>query len=686
MAWFALVIVIDSIQRDWHKIECRGPNSNRHVGIQLARDITFPISYSNFLVLIKLYKAGLEILNIFAIEAFETFFFKRFFISSSLPSSLDFPKVPLGLPNTFPLARAAARPSLVRSEIKSLSISANKPNIELDDRISDYKIQRDDKNKPNLEVVGVFSETGSGWTPEERPVFEELVKYVCNNKTIKHVLFVWANRMGRNFEDYIDFKKRLRKANPDVHLHFIKEELVLQPLNKSDYKDEERLEDVIKKGKAFSGELSERITEARKDRFEQGRIAHMVCYGYINKHNPEPPYDTYIEIVPAHAERVKKIFEMRASGLSSLSTAKELERRGWTKRTYKRSLKRYIEEPFSKGYIDYMLQNEFYLGKAKRLGESKSSKHVPQIIDEALFEKVQNVKGPKKSQPEKTKGKYSSPVANLCKCHFCGCQITTDRVIKKYKNGKEQTFIYLRCTNGKIHRDANWYKRKFNKNVCIQPYNTEKGIVEAIDKEVEKLWFHDDVLVWLEGELENLRKDSKKVGAKIKDDLEAKLAKLNHRKSQINVMRADAELTKEEFLEMKNAVLKEIESVENELEELQDSDLSIEDEIEITIDIMSRLQEKWTTLSIKDKAEVLRIMAKKITLGKDGKNKPEIQWDMPWSFFYKVGSRGPNEIGSIEQGWHARRDLNPRPLDSKSTALSAELRAHLQCKSFILID
>ena len=26
--------------------------------------------------------------------------------------------------------------------------------------------------------------------------------------------------------------------------------------------------------------------------------------------------------------------------------------------------------------------------------------------------------------------------------------------------------------------------------------------------------------------------------------------------------------------------------------------------------------------------------------------------------------------------WHARRDLNPRPLDSKSTALSTELRAH----------
>ena len=32
--------------------------------------------------------------------------------------------------------------------------------------------------------------------------------------------------------------------------------------------------------------------------------------------------------------------------------------------------------------------------------------------------------------------------------------------------------------------------------------------------------------------------------------------------------------------------------------------------------------------------------------------------------------------------WHARRDSNPRPSDSKSTALSAELRAHVFLKAY----
>ena len=39
-----------------------------------------------------------------------------------------FPKAPLGRPSRFPLALAAASPSLVRSEIRSRSTSANNPN------------------------------------------------------------------------------------------------------------------------------------------------------------------------------------------------------------------------------------------------------------------------------------------------------------------------------------------------------------------------------------------------------------------------------------------------------------------------------------------------------------------------------------------------------------------------------
>src|SRR5260370_13502199 len=66
--------------------------------------------------------------TILAMDAFETCFCRRRRISSSLPSSRDFPSTPFGRPSSRPLARADANPSRVRSEIKSLSTSANRPN------------------------------------------------------------------------------------------------------------------------------------------------------------------------------------------------------------------------------------------------------------------------------------------------------------------------------------------------------------------------------------------------------------------------------------------------------------------------------------------------------------------------------------------------------------------------------
>ncbi len=63
---------------------------------------------------------------------------------------------------------------------------------------------------------------------------------------------------------------------------------------------------------------------------------------------------------------------------------------------------------------------------------------------------------------------------------------------------------------------------------------------------------------------------------------------------------------------------------------------------------MSRLRDKWTVLSLEDKAEVLRIMTKEIILGRDGKNTMEITWEDPWGILI---NQSP-----IESGWHTLID------------------------------
>ena len=110
--------------------------------------------------------------------------------------------------------------------------------------------------------------------------------------------------------------------------------------------------------------------------------------------------------------------------------------------------------------------------------------------------------------------------------------------------------------------------------------------------------------------------------------------------------------------------------IDNEIELLSQKSTSTEEEIELSLELMERMQNQWITLDFSKKAEILGILTKEISLGKDGKDKPLITWELPWAALYEIGRS--SKLGE----WHARRDLNPRPLDSKSTALSAELRAH----------
>lgn len=547
--------------------------------------------------------------------------------------------------------------------------------IKLDSSISGA-IPSDNVDSQSFKAEGFFVESGSGWEPEKRPVFYKMIDYVKKNK-INHIISCYVDRIARNLYDYTYLCRKL-EGSDSVHLHIVNENLAFSLSLKEDYEDRLKLENRLVTGKAESGRISQRVIKAREGRFEEGRVTYRVPYGYINKVHPTTRRP-FIEIVPENAEKVKKIFEMMASGHYSLtSLTKKLEELGWKKSTFDRKLRQYIDKPITRSYLYYLLTNNTYLGNVKWRGRFKESAEVPQIIEKSTFEKVNKILKSKCNfrDGERKKGKYNSPFARLCKCHFCGCQITTD--FTKNRHGKK--YAYLRCTSGKRHRDLNWYKRKFGKTTCVQPYNTESGIEKAFNEEIQKVFMDEGIIAWLEGELKAEKARSQNLGGKAKKNLENQINQLEKRLKQLNIMRADGEFTKNEYLDARTETLNKIESLEHQIKKIDLSSTNVEDEIEITLDLMQKIPEKWADFSIPEKAEVLQLITKKITLGKYGKDKPEIVWEKPWDILIKYGELmgiGGNKIYPIEKNWHARRDLNPRPLDSKSTALSTELRAHL---------
>jgi hypothetical protein len=485
-----------------------------------------------------------------------------------------------------------------------------------------------------------------------------MLEYVKKER-IPHMIFGWVDRVARNLYDYTQLCKKLEKSNPGLHLHIINESLAFSPFLKEDYQDQERCEALLVKGKAASGLTSHRVTKAKADKFEEGRYTYQLPYGYRSLANPETRRP-YAVLVPERAKKAKEIFRMMASGkYSLLSLAKSLEKKGWTKPSHSRVLGKAVEVPFTRSYLYYMLWNETYLGKVKYRGLTKASSVVPPIVDQSTFDKVQSVLNSqcKFRRSEDKAGKYRSPLAHLCRCHYCGCQITTDFTENKYGS----KYVYLRCTSGRRLKDINWYKKRFGKTTCIQPYNTEPELIAALDAEIENLHMDEYFVAWLGGELKAAKESSESIGVQVKRNLGERLRKVQERKKQLNIMRADGEISKEEFLEAKAETLKEEEALARQIQESAGDFGNVEDEIEITLDLMARLREKWVDFGIGEKAEALRIMTKKIVLGEHGKNRPAVEWEEPWAMLIELGKRARGGI-PIEIDWRGRRDLNSRPL------------------------
>lgn len=71
----------------------------------------------------------------------------------------------------------------------------------------------------------------------------------------------------------------------------------------------------------------------------------------------------------------------------------------------------------------------------------------------------------------------------------------------------------------------------------------------------------------------------------------------------------------------------------------------MEDETEITVDIMSRLKDKWDKLDLEQKAEAINIMTRgKILPDTDGeeKNAMEITWEEPRGVLIQLSSLEEN--------------------------------------------
>src|SRR3989344_2152943 len=241
---------------------------------------------------------------------------------------------------------------------------------------------------------------------------------------------------------------------------------------------------LIEKGKA-DGILSWHPDRLARNSVDGGRIIHMVDRGLIRSLKFPPlwaplgylnnPKTRGIDINPNKASKVKKLFELYATGNYNLRELAE-----WCKQ---HKLKSNLEKDMTISHIHKTLRNIFYTGLMKYNSEIFEGTHEP-ILTKKLFDQVRTIMR-EKGKPQKVRT-HNFPFVGLMKCP-CTAAITAEKKVKP--SGREYT--YYRCTKKKgpcaekhflRQEELESQLKSFLQKVSLSSQDTEK-VLAALDSE-----------------------------------------------------------------------------------------------------------------------------------------------------------------------------------------------------------
>lgn len=334
---------------------------------------------------------------------------------------------------------------------------------------------------------------------------------------------------------------------------------------------------------------------ALRGEFVQG----VTPYGYYrNSHTKK------LEIKEAEAEIVRMIFDYAISGYSLNSIVDKLS--GYRTRSYVSKSKGKIHEgkPFTLSQVNTILKNTVYCGtityqvknKQKQITETIVVENSHEaIISPEDFEKAElalssRISGGEEGLAKRTrsKGQVLSILKDLVFCNECG------RKIGFRRDSKNPNKIYLKACSCGVPG--------VNNEMLMAYFQGEfKFTEEFFTKEWKK-------------SLEGTTTDNKEVLEQQVQELLKQQQKLNKRLKNINLMRADGELTKVEAEEMRTDTDKQLSEVNSNLNKLQKEIASLDTEkiIDEYQEKLNLIQQVKETDNIIEANRLLKLIADKI--------------------------------------------------------------------------
>lgn len=389
--------------------------------------------------------------------------------------------------------------------------------------------------REELKVVLKLEESKSAFKPHNRPEFDKMMELIKAGEV--NAILTWKpDRLCRNPEEgglilqllQDGAIKEIRSATGDVYTQD-SDHLILQ----------------IHFGMAnqYSRNLSQNVRRGLVHKAERGEYARPSIVGFegfgdrgrrnIRPHAFEAPL-------------IKQAFEIMATGKYSLGYIVQY--------LYDKGLRTKRGKRIGKSHIHSILTTPTYYGQFYRNGELYQGNYEA-IINKQLFDKVQVALG-NRSKPKINS--HSSPFSGLMVCADCGCTITTTVKEKYYpRTGNKAIYNYHHCT----HRKGN----------CTQAAITAAQLSDELLEHASVIIIDEEV--WALGM--QLVKEKHKYETEQNmgqlTQLQNKYKSLQDKLNKLVTMRADGELTKDEFLYQKEGLLKEQANIKSLLEDNENS-------------------------------------------------------------------------------------------------------------------
>ena len=276
-------------------------------------------------------------------------------------------------------------------------------------------------------VINVYSDKAKTGTNDKRPDFQRMMKD-AQSGTFGYIIVYMMDRFSRNRRDSIMYKEMLKEK------FGIKVVSALEPI--SDDEGGEFYEMFLEwNAEKYSKRLSKRIRDGIDTSIKNGTYCGgKLMYGYRlidTEKTGKKGIIHKVEINEEEAEVVRFIFECYANGIPKKKIAEKLNEKGY----------RFNGKKFTYRMFEHWLVNEKYTGEFT-FGGRVCTNVYPQIIDRALFQRVQDKLSEKRyvSGGENT-AKIPYILTGKLYCGHCGTKMIADGGTSK----KGVKYYYYAC-------------------------------------------------------------------------------------------------------------------------------------------------------------------------------------------------------------------------------------------------